>query len=85
VKSPTDPIGTQNRDLPACSAVLQPTAPLRVLYVLQDGATKVGERLLARCKSHAACHVIVCQSETAESDGGTFGTEQLQNTEAHAH
>jgi len=28
-------------------------------------------------KSDAACHVIVCQSETAESDSGAFDTEQL--------
>ena len=29
VKNPNDPTGKRNRDLPACSAVTQPTAPRR--------------------------------------------------------
>jgi hypothetical protein len=38
MKNPIDPIRNQTHDLPACSAVLQPTAPPRapptILYVL---------------------------------------------------
>ena len=83
MKNPTPPIGTQNRDLPACTAVLQPTAPLCTYYKM--GSLRLEKDWVARCKSDAACHIIVCQSETAESDGGAFGTEELQNTEAHAH
>jgi hypothetical protein len=30
MKNPNDPIGNQTRDLPACSAVPQPTAPPRM-------------------------------------------------------
>jgi len=32
MKNPTDPIGKQTRDLPACKAVPQPTTPLRTLH-----------------------------------------------------
>jgi hypothetical protein len=34
IKKPNDPIGNGNRDLPACSAVLQPTAPPRIAIQL---------------------------------------------------
>ena len=63
MKNHNDPVGNRTRDLPACSAVPQPTAPQRTLhhmcalYIIFAIKCKFSLHLRSQFKSHRSCNI----------------------------